>query len=217
MHYYQFNIGDYAKHTRHLTNNEDLAYRRILDYYYLNEEAPTSDIKKLARLINMRGCEDDILNVLEDFFSLDGEVWVNSRVDKELSDYAGKADRARENGKKGGRPPAKKKVGSVENKKPSKKEPLDFELWTSKPSDQVLKEWISHRTKKKATTSQLVINKMSKEINDSLAHGYSADDCLCEAIERGWQGFKSEWIKNSGAKKTALHDVADKVYYEGTL
>jgi len=35
MHYYQFNIGDYASHTRHLSDLEDLAYRRLLDAYYL--------------------------------------------------------------------------------------------------------------------------------------------------------------------------------------
>lgn len=107
MHYYQFNIGDYAKHTRHLTNNEDLAYRRMIDYCYLNEDPLVDDVKKIARLINMRGCEDDVKNVLEDFFELLADGWHNSRVDKDLVDYAGKAERARQNGKKGGRPPKK--------------------------------------------------------------------------------------------------------------
>lgn len=105
MHYYQFNIGDYAKHTRHLTNNEDLAYRRMIDHCYLNEEPLIDDVKKIARLINMRGCEDDVKNVLDDFFELLADGWHNSRVDKDLVDYAGKAERARQNGKKGGRPP----------------------------------------------------------------------------------------------------------------
>ena len=95
--------------------------------------------------------------------------------------------------------------------------PLEYSLWDSKPSDNVLKEWLAHRKNKKATTSQLVITKMAKEINAAFKLGYSADDCLSEAIERNWQGFKSEWIRNSGAQKTALHDVANKVYYEGDL
>jgi len=107
MHYYQFNIGDYAKHTRHLTNNEDLAYRRLLDHYYLNEKPLNSDIKKVSRLINMRGCEKDVENVLNDFFELTDDEWRNSRVDKELSAYAGKAEIARKNGKLGGRPSKK--------------------------------------------------------------------------------------------------------------
>ena len=37
MNYYPFHIGDYASHTRHLTLMEDLAYRRLLDLYYLHE------------------------------------------------------------------------------------------------------------------------------------------------------------------------------------
>lgn len=107
MHYYQFNIGDYAKHTRHLTNNEDLAYRRMIDHCYLNEKPLVDDVKKIARLINMRGCEDDVSNVLDDFFELHSDGWHNNRVDKDLVDYAEKAERARQNGKKGGRPPKK--------------------------------------------------------------------------------------------------------------
>ena len=110
MFYYQFNIGDYAKHTRHLTNNEDLAYRRMLDMYYLNEEPIVNNIKKLARLIDMRGCEEDIQNVLDDFFQLSEGAWVNTRVERELEAYAAKGDKARANGKKGGRPRGKKLV-----------------------------------------------------------------------------------------------------------
>ncbi|NDC25981.1 MAG: DUF1376 domain-containing protein, partial [Proteobacteria bacterium] len=34
MHYYPFHVGDYQAHTAHLTNTEDLAYRRMLDLYY---------------------------------------------------------------------------------------------------------------------------------------------------------------------------------------
>lgn len=107
MHYYQFNIGDYAKHTRHLTNNEDLAYRRMLDLCYLNEKPIENNFKKVARLIDMRGCEEEVENVLNDFFELKDDHWHNNRVEKDLAFYAEKAERARENGKKGGRPPKK--------------------------------------------------------------------------------------------------------------
>lgn len=219
MFYYQFNIGDYAKHTRHLNNNEDLAYRRLLDMYYLNEEPIKDDIKSIARLLNMRGCEEDIQNVLDDFFELKDEMWTNSRVERELSSYAEKGDRARENGKKGGRP----RKGVVKQKEdPKQKEKkevisLDFSKWNSKPSDEVFKGWVAHRNKKKVTTSQIVISKMAKEINQALLFGFTADDCLSECIERGWQGLKADWMNNSGVSKTALHDVANKEYYEGDL
>jgi len=38
MNYYPFHVGDYAAHTAHLEPMEDLAYRRMLDVYYLREE-----------------------------------------------------------------------------------------------------------------------------------------------------------------------------------
>ena len=37
MNYYPFHLGDYAAHTAHLEPMEDLAYRRMLDAYYLRE------------------------------------------------------------------------------------------------------------------------------------------------------------------------------------
>ena len=54
MHYYQFNIGDYAKSTKHLDPIEDLIYRRLLDIYYDTEKPISSDIKKTARLIGLK-------------------------------------------------------------------------------------------------------------------------------------------------------------------
>jgi uncharacterized protein YdaU (DUF1376 family) len=48
MHYYQFNIGDYQSHTAHLTDMEDLAYRRLLDWYYLHELSIPLDLTEVA-------------------------------------------------------------------------------------------------------------------------------------------------------------------------
>ena len=52
MHYYNFHIGDYVTHTKHLTLLEDLAFRRLLDHYYLHEE-PIKQ-REIARQIGMR-------------------------------------------------------------------------------------------------------------------------------------------------------------------
>ena len=104
MHYYQFNIGDYAAHTRHLSMLEDLAYRRLLDLYYSSEKPIIKDIKKLSRLLSMPGHEQEIEQVLEDFFILTDDGYCQNRADEEISRYHSKADAARANGKKGGRP-----------------------------------------------------------------------------------------------------------------
>jgi hypothetical protein len=119
-------------------------------------------------------------------------------------------------------PLEEKRRGETETEKrreEKKASAFNFTQWDSTPSDLVLSEWTKHRTKKKATTSQLVIDRMAKEINEAFKDGYSADDCLSEAIVRGWTGMKAEWIKNSQASKSALHNLSNKDYsqHEGAL
>jgi len=99
MHYYQFNIGDYASHTRHLTNIEDLAYRRLLDAYYLQEHSLSVGITSVARQINMREYETEVKAVLEEFFTLTDEGWFHQRVDKEIKHFQAKRQQASNAGK----------------------------------------------------------------------------------------------------------------------
>jgi hypothetical protein len=53
-------------HTRHLSLLEDLAYRRLLDFYFLHEQ-PIKH-RDAARQIGMREHEEDVLTVLNEFF-----------------------------------------------------------------------------------------------------------------------------------------------------
>jgi len=94
MHYYQFNIGDYASHTRHLSPIEDIAYRRLLDLYYLHERPLNSGLTSVARQINLRDYESEVKSVLEEFFTLTEDGWINVRADKEIAHYRGKIEQA---------------------------------------------------------------------------------------------------------------------------
>jgi len=87
MHYYQFNIGDYLSHTRHLTPIEDICYRRALDYYYLHEKPLTSDIGKLCRLLMLPDAKAELLSVLDEFFVPVADGYINPRADKEIKQY----------------------------------------------------------------------------------------------------------------------------------
>ena len=107
MHYYQFNIGDYASHTAHLDPLEDIAYRRMLDYCYLNECGLPETIESIARVIRMRTHCDCIATVLHEFFyeHVDG-TWHHNRVDNEILAYKGRSAKAAES--------ARKRWGSVD-------------------------------------------------------------------------------------------------------
>jgi uncharacterized protein YdaU (DUF1376 family) len=99
MHYYQFNIGDYHSHTKHLNPIEDIAYRRLLDEYYLHERPLSVSLTAVARQINMREHEAEIKIVLEEFFQLADDGWINERADREITHYHSKVEQASRAGK----------------------------------------------------------------------------------------------------------------------
>jgi uncharacterized protein YdaU (DUF1376 family) len=99
MHYFQFNIGDYASHTRHLSLLEDLAYRRLLDLYYLKDGEIYGDEADVARQIGMRTNVSEVKQVLMDFFVLDGDRWSHDRCDAEITHFRQKSEKASNAGK----------------------------------------------------------------------------------------------------------------------
>ncbi len=104
MHYYQFNIKDYAFVAMRLTLMEDLAFRRMLDLYYETEKPLPCELKRVAKLIGMLEHQEEVRDILNDFWQETEQGWVNSRAEQEIVIYQAKADTARANGKKGGRP-----------------------------------------------------------------------------------------------------------------
>lgn len=99
MHYYQFNIGDYTSHTARLSLMEDLAYRRLLDLYYLNERPLNGCSKTVAREIGMVEHHDSVDYILNKFFTKDGDSWVQKRADQEIKLYQNKKKAASRAGK----------------------------------------------------------------------------------------------------------------------
>lgn len=112
MHYYQFNIGDYRRDTHYLSLLEHGVYRQLLDMYYLSEEPiPKETEVVFRRLSAITEVEQKaVLFVLSEFFVSSEKGWINPRCDDEISQYHSKADRARSNGKLGGRPKKTKEV-----------------------------------------------------------------------------------------------------------
>ena len=99
LHYYQFNIGDYASHTSRLCLQEDLAYRRLLDLYYLNERPFNDCLKDVARDIGMLDSSGDVEYILNKFFVLKDGYWHQERADREIEAYKSKQKSASKAGK----------------------------------------------------------------------------------------------------------------------
>ena len=104
MHYYNFNIADFALHTSHLTLEEEGVYRRLLDYYYDTETPIPKETQPVIRRLRLVSYAEMVEAILAEFFVLESDGWHNLRADIEIALYKTKADQARENGLKGGRP-----------------------------------------------------------------------------------------------------------------
>lgn len=105
MNYYSFHIGDYRRDTAHLSLLEHGVYRQLLDMYYLSEEKIPEETEVVYRRLCARTDEEKnaVNTVLAEFFKRDNG-WFHARCERDIEQYQVKADRARKNGKLGGRP-----------------------------------------------------------------------------------------------------------------
>ena len=102
LNHYPFHIGDYIKDTAHLSADEDLAYRRLLDLYYDTEAPIPLETQWVARKIRLGS--EVVEKVLNEYFEKGENGWSNRRCDEEIAKYQRQAEKNRLNGKAGGRP-----------------------------------------------------------------------------------------------------------------
>ncbi len=106
MHYYPKNIGDYRRDTMNLSLLEHGVYMTLIDHYILNEEPISLDHLDVCWTIGARTDNEKtaVCLILSKFFIKTDEGYRHKRCDEEIAQYKLRADTARENGKKGGRP-----------------------------------------------------------------------------------------------------------------
>jgi len=82
MKYYPHHIGDYRSATGHLSNDEDICYRRLLDRYYDTEQPLDGDVRLLARFCKVT--QTVVTDILNEFFTLIDGKWHSGRADAEI-------------------------------------------------------------------------------------------------------------------------------------
>ena len=207
MHYYSFNIGDYASHTSRLTPIEDIAYRRMLDLYYLNEQPLKGCEKDVAREIGLMEYLDSVEYVLSKFFVKEENVFRQKRIDVELKKYASNAKNKSKAGKasaKARQAKASKVVTGVEqvlNTKPTDEQlnnnhkpitnnhkPSIKDSMSCKPDCVVIINHINSTVGAKYKTSTA---SHIKNINARLEEGHSVED-LKSVIDSKWKEWGSD-------------------------
>jgi len=204
MHYYQFNIGDYQSHTSHLSEMEDLVYRRLLDWYYLHETPIPLDEAEVSRQIRMRSHTESIAIVLQEYFERTDDGWIHHRANKEIakagdkSEKASASAKARWSKKDANALPTQSESNATHNTLHTTQ---DTEHKTQKKAtsvacpadvrDQVWNDWVALRKSKKAPITQTVVEGARKE---AFKLNWGLDKFLVEWCTRGSQGLKADWI-----------------------
>lgn len=206
MHYYQFNIGDYNKHTMHLSPIEDITYRRLLDMYYDTESPIPNNIPWVSRRLRIEA--GIVESILKEFFEITENGYINRRADAEIAAYHGFLNKQKLNGIKGGRP---KKTHGIPKPNPNitqnnpKQETLTINHKPNKlptPNGVLQSVWddfVQHRKNKKAPITETALKGIEREAKKAQI---SLNDALQEICARGWTGFKAEWVMKDQPKKT---------------
>ena len=204
MHYYQFNIGDYAKSTKYLEPMEDLIYRRLLDICYDSEKPLPKSIEKVTKLIGLKDFVKETQAILDEYFKLTKNGYIQKRVNKELGKYRAKADSARANGKLGGRPKITQSVNLAN--------PTITQLKAKQEPITTKQEPIKSRTKAfSKPTAQMVdeFSNIEKLDNKGFFDFYESNGWKAgrnpmkdwKAALRGWSRRQSDFNKKEGVPK----------------
>ena len=223
MNYYERHIGDYLKATAHLSLLEHGIYSRLLDVYYAREAAIPED--QVARLVGARTDDEKeaLAIVLKEFFVLDGGKWMQARCDRELERYADKQAKAKNSADARWNAVRNKSEGNAnaiqthsEGNAPqspvtSNQTPVTIEDKKTRaealkcPSDvekQVWDDFLNIRRAKKSPVTNTALAGIQREADIA---GVTLETALKTCCERGWVGFKAEWL----ASKT---DAVETVY-----
>lgn len=220
MHYYPFHVGDYQTHTAHLSDTEDLAYRRMLDLYYINQKPLPSDAAKVARLIRMPAAVEEVRGLLEEFFVLQDGSYTNKRCDKEIASFIKQKlggvkgakvrwDKAKQKGGNGLPNGEGNRVGIGEgnatpiatnnqNQEPRTNKDKGLAGKPDEVSDQIWSDFLRVR---KAHNAPITKTALAKIIVEAVKANLTVEEVLKLCVEKNWRGFEAEWLKDKKGPK----------------
>jgi uncharacterized protein YdaU (DUF1376 family) len=227
MHYYPHHIGDFIKETANLNDHQLATYLRMIWAYYLDEKPFDNDCESIAFAVRsdektVRLLLKHYFELIEDKWHqkrCDREI-EHYRTNSEKSRKAAEARWNKHNQKQqtqsqcnsdamhthtetdanaslsnaNQEPRTKNHINKPD--KPTKKQTV-----ASKPndvSDNVWNDWITHRRKKNAIVTDLVMDQHKEEASKA---GLTLDQALTFAISNGWQAFNATYWANATGNK----------------
>jgi uncharacterized protein YdaU (DUF1376 family) len=194
-----------------------MAYLRLIWHYYDTEQPLENDPESLAFKIGAQVV--DVNLILKHYFILDGEVWRKTRCDAVISEYHGKADKARKsaeirwNNAKAKQSNSGRNANASKNSAKAKKndanqepitnnqEPIDLKDIAPQAADPVIEIFEYWKLQLKHPRAVLDI-KRKKLINNALSLGYKSED-LIDAINGC---SKSPYHMGCDGRNTTVYD-----------
>ena len=186
MIWYKFHLGDYITHTTHLSDAEDLAYRRLLDLYYMSEKQIPLNTESVSRKIRI---DLDITeSVLGEFFERTETGYFNHRCDAEVAKYQAQCNTNRETGKRGGRP---KKTESEPKDNPKKIQKKINTITSVAPTTSRFSDfWSAWPSSKRKVARSACEAKWNRQALDPLADKIIASVTRLKGSEQWISGFE---------------------------
>jgi uncharacterized protein YdaU (DUF1376 family) len=210
MHYYQFNIGDYNSHTMHLSEIEDLAFRRMLDWCYLHEKPLPFDIDEISRQIRMRTHSESIAIVLQEYFEKNEDGWINLRVIQEIlkvgikSEKASSSAKARWGIKDANALPTQSDSNATHNTEPNTQDTLPKKN-KNKLGSRLAQDWVLLKTWGEWAQKErpdIDVRKVAEQFKD---HWIAQPGQ--KGVKLDWQATWRNWVRNTNTPKMNPADI----------
>ena len=202
MHFYQFHIGDYKSHTHHLSPMEDLAFRRLLDHYYLHEQPIRQ--RDIARQIGLKDYEQEVLTVLDEFFISTENGYIHTRADEEIAKYRklsedGKRGAAKRWLKRGDSPPNATPI-ATNNQEPRTNNHIKTQRGTRLPTDWSLPD--SWKAWAEGERQDLNIRTVADSFKDFWIAKPGAG-----GVKLNWEATWRNWVRSQKQGYVAKQDI----------
>ena len=208
MHYYKFNISDWHLATSHLSLEEEAIYFKLINFYYDSEQYIPLETQTVIRRLRLTNYSELFEQILHEFFTKSDDGWHHKRCDDEIAKYHAKAKVNKTVGKLGGRP---KKTQTVSKNNPQETltnnhKPItnNHKLNINTPEGvdtSLFKDYLEVRKAKKAKWTETAYKGLQREADKAKM---SLSDVMQMCCERGWAGFKAEWVKEEVTRHKQL-------------
>ena len=238
MNYYPFHIGDFRSGTVNMSRQSRWIYRDMLDVYYDTEKPLPLDFDRLCAEVGVDSEEERriVERLLRFKFEKTEDGYCNEVCDRVIVEYRAKAETAKANGKRGGRPRkplgtkeepsgfpsgsdqeatgTKRQTGSktnqepiTNNQEPDGEKPVAVAPHLADLPPELLKDFLVVRKAKKA--GALTPTALKGIEREGKKAGLTLVETITACCEFGWQGFNAQWYADRNAPK-AVSKFPDK-------